>query len=162
MIINQLFQTFFEVNFNFFATFSLMNLEYNLTDLSAIAKEIIATVPNKTLLFYGEMGVGKTTLIKEICKQLGVVDNISSPTFSLVNEYQTIDNQSIFHFDFYRITDETEAFDIGIDDYFYDNNWCLIEWPQNIKNLLPLKAIEIHLSLVENEKRNIQIKKHIL
>lgn len=158
MIINQLFQTFFEVNFNFFATFSLMNLEYNLTDLSAIAKEIIATVPNKTLLFYGEMGVGKTTLIKEICKQLGVVDNISSPTFSLVNEYITENHQVIYHFDFYRIDDENEALDIGIDDYFYNNCWCLVEWPENIKNLLPLDAVEIYLSTNKNNTRYIEIK----
>ncbi len=135
-----------------------MNTIYDLTNLPAIALEIITTVSHKTLLFYGEMGVGKTTLIKEICKQLGVLDNISSPTFSLVNEYQTIDNQQIFHFDFYRITVEIEALDMGIEDYFYNNNWCLVEWPQNIKNLLPLEAIEIHLSITENGNRNIQLK----
>lgn len=151
------FQTFLNVNFKFFVIFSLMKTSYTLQDLPSIAKEIIATVSNKTLLFYGEMGVGKTTLIKEICLQLGVLDNISSPTFSLVNEYQTAKNESIYHFDFYRITDETEALDIGIDDYFYNGNWCLIEWPQNIKNLLPLDAVEIHLSLNDDDKRIIQL-----
>ncbi|PQJ74528.1 tRNA (adenosine(37)-N6)-threonylcarbamoyltransferase complex ATPase subunit type 1 TsaE [Polaribacter gangjinensis] len=135
-----------------------MNRDYDLSDLTAIATKIIATVPKKTLLFYGEMGVGKTTLIKEICLQLGVVDNISSPTFSLVNEYQTTNNERVYHFDFYRIIDETEALDIGIDDYFYNNDWCLIEWPQNIKNLLPLNAVEIQLSMAANGKRNILIK----
>lgn len=135
-----------------------MNTNYSLLEIPQIASQIIASTSNKMLLFYGEMGVGKTTLIKEICKQLGVLDNISSPTFSLVNEYKTDKNKTVFHFDFYRINDENEALDIGIEDYFYDNHWCLIEWPQNIKNLLPLEAIEIHLSIFEDGKRNIHIK----
>ena len=135
-----------------------MNKNYSLEDLSEIAKELIASAKNKTLLFYGQMGVGKTTLIKEICKALKVQDNISSPTFSLVNEYQTIDNAKVFHFDFYRITDEEEALDMGIEDYLYNNDWCLIEWPENIENLLPLDAVEIHLSILDDNKRNIQLK----
>ena len=135
-----------------------MDKSYSLENLSEIATGVIASVKNKTLLFYGEMGVGKTTLIKEICKQLGVLDNISSPTFSLVNEYQTKNNESIFHFDFYRIEEEEEALDMGIDDYFYNNNWCLIEWPENVENLLPLEAVEIHLSVLEDGQRNIQLK----
>lgn len=152
------FQRIFNITIIFFVIFNLMNRDYDLTDIPTIAAQIIATVTEKTLLFYGEMGVGKTTLIKEICSQLGVSDNISSPTFSLVNEYQTIKNEQVYHFDFYRITDETEALDIGIDDYFYNNDWCLIEWPQNIKNLLPLNAIEIHISMELYGKRNILIK----
>jgi len=113
---------------------------------------------NKTLLFYGEMGVGKTTLIKEICKELKVQDSISSPTFSLVNEYQTSTNEKVFHFDFYRITDQEEALDMGIEEYFYNNDWCLIEWPENIENLLPLEAVEILLTILDNRERNIQLK----
>jgi tRNA threonylcarbamoyladenosine biosynthesis protein TsaE len=135
-----------------------MNKNYSLENLNKIAKEIISIVENKTLLFYGHMGVGKTTLIKELCKELGVLDNISSPTFSLVNEYQSSKKDKIFHFDFYRITDEEEALDMGIEDYFYGNNWCLIEWPENIENLLPLDAVEIHLTILDEGKRNIQIK----
>lgn len=134
-----------------------MNTNYSLTELPKIAKEIIASAKNKTLLFYGEMGVGKTTLIKEICKQLGVLDTISSPTFSLVNEYQTTTNEKVYHFDFYRIEDEEEALDMGIDDYFYNNEWCLIEWPENIENLLPLDAVKIELNMLENGQRNIQL-----
>jgi len=103
------------------------------------------------------MGVGKTSLIKEICKQLGVLDTISSPTFSLVNEYQTKSNEKVYHFDFYRIEDEEEALDMGIDDYFYNNEWCLIEWPENIENLLPLDAVRIQLTILENGQRNIQL-----
>jgi tRNA threonylcarbamoyladenosine biosynthesis protein TsaE len=135
-----------------------MDTNYSLQDLSLIASEIISSAKNKIFLFYGEMGVGKTTLIKEICKELKVQDSISSPTFSLVNEYQTSTNEKVFHFDFYRITDQEEALDIGIEEYFYNNDWCLIEWPENIENLLPLDAVEIHLTSAENEMRNIQLK----
>ena len=135
-----------------------MNKNYTLEDLSEVAGEIISSVKNKTLLFYGQMGVGKTTLIKEICKQLGVLDNISSPTFSLVNEYQTTNSEKVFHFDFYKITDEEEALDMGIEEYLDNNDWCLIEWPENIENLLPLEAVQIYLTILNNEQRNIQLK----
>lgn len=135
-----------------------MNTNYSLENLSEIASEIIASAENKTLLFFGEMGVGKTTLIKEICKKLGVLDSISSPTFSLVNEYETSKEEKVFHFDFYRITDEEEALDMGIEEYFDNNDWCLIEWPKNIENLLPLDAVQIHLSILNDGKRNIQLK----
>jgi tRNA threonylcarbamoyladenosine biosynthesis protein TsaE len=135
-----------------------MNKKYSLQNLSSIAAEIISSVKNKTLLFYGEMGVGKTTLIKEICQQLGILDNISSPTFSLVNEYQTSKEEKVFHFDFYRIEEEEEALDIGIEEYFDSDAWCLVEWPENIENLLPLDAVQIHLSISDDEQRNIQLK----
>lgn len=135
-----------------------MNKNYSLESLSEIASEIIASAKNKTVLFYGEMGVGKTTLIKEICMQLKVVDTVSSPTFSLVNEYKTSKETSVFHFDFYRIIKEEEALDIGIEEYLYDKNWCLIEWPQNVENLLPLESVQIHLSILDNGKRNVQLK----
>jgi tRNA threonylcarbamoyladenosine biosynthesis protein TsaE len=135
-----------------------MNTTYSLKNLPDVAIAIIAAAKNKTLLFYGEMGVGKTTLIKEICKKLEVVDKISSPTFSLVNEYQTSKEETVYHFDFYRITKEEEAFDIGIEEYLYNNDWCLIEWPQNVENLLPLDAVKIHLSILENGQRSLQIK----
>jgi tRNA threonylcarbamoyladenosine biosynthesis protein TsaE len=135
-----------------------MNTNYSLKNLPEIASAIIASAKSKTLLFFGEMGAGKTTLIKEICKQLDVVDSISSPTFSLVNEYQTSKEVAVFHFDFYRITDEKEAFDMGIEEYLYNNDWCLIEWPQNVENLLPLEAVKLHLSILENGQRNLQLK----
>ena len=135
-----------------------MNKNYSLENLSEVATELISSAKNKTLLFYGQMGVGKTTLIKEICKQLGVLDTISSPTFSLVNEYETSKIEKVYHFDFYRIAQEEEALDIGIEEYFDNNDWCLIEWPENIENLLPLNAVEIHLSILKDQNRNIQIK----
>lgn len=135
-----------------------MNTNYSISELNTVAKKILATVKNKSLLFYGEMGVGKTTLIKELCRELGIEDVASSPTFSLVNEYHTSKNEIVYHFDFYRIEDENEAYDIGIEDYFYSGAWCLIEWPQNIENLLPLESTEIHISVLDNGQRNIQLK----
>jgi tRNA threonylcarbamoyladenosine biosynthesis protein TsaE len=107
------------------------------------------------------MGVGKTTLIKELCKELGTEDVTSSPTFSIVNEYHTTDGQIVYHFDFYRIEDENEAYDIGIEDYFYSDAWCLIEWPENIQNLVPLKSTEVRLTQLEDGRRNIQLKQSL-
>ncbi len=135
-----------------------MNKTYTLEELSAVAKEIISSVNAKTLLFYGEMGTGKTTLIKEIVKQLGVQDVAHSPTFSLVNEYLSQKGETIYHFDFYRIEQEEEAYDIGIEEYFYGNNWCLIEWPEKVENLLPLESVVIRLTLNSDHTRTIQIK----
>lgn len=130
---------------------------YTLNDLASIAEEVIAKAKYKTLLFRGEMGVGKTTLIKEICNVLEVQDRVSSPTFSLVNEYHTATNAIVYHFDFYRITQEEEALDMGIEEYLYQNDWCLIEWPENIENLLPLEAVQIHITILENGQRTIQL-----
>jgi len=131
---------------------------YSLEQLAEISKEIIKLSNHKILLFYGEMGVGKTTLIKEIVKQLGVADTVSSPTFSLVNEYLTTQNKKVFHFDFYRIDTEEEALDIGIEEYFYSNNWCLIEWPNKVENLLPLKSVTISITTNSNQQRTIELK----
>ena len=130
---------------------------YTLLEVDQIAREIIELISGKVVLFYGQMGVGKTTLIKEICKSLHTEDIISSPTFSLVNEYRTQNDEPIYHFDFYRIESEEEALDIGVEDYFYSGDWCLIEWPNNIQNLLPLDAVEIHLSHAAEGKRSIQL-----
>ncbi len=133
-----------------------MEQTYTLPDLPKIAEQVLLAVPNKTLLFYGEIAVGKTTLIKEIVKQLGVKDTISSPTFSIVNEYE-IEDDKIYHFDFYRIEDEEEILDIGIEEYFYSNHWILIEWPEKIKNLLPAKKTNIKLNKNKNGSRTINL-----
>jgi tRNA threonylcarbamoyladenosine biosynthesis protein TsaE len=102
------------------------------------------------------MGVGKTTLIKEIAKQLGYKDIVSSPTYSLVNEYEGMD-QKIYHFDFYRIKDETEALDMGLEDYLYTNNWNLIEWPEKIKNLLPKNADQLYILNNQDGTRTLKL-----
>ena len=134
-----------------------MNKTYSLENIQEIAKELISTVKSRYLLFYGEMGTGKTTLIKEMVKQLGVQDVSHSPTFSLVNEYLSQKGETIYHFDFYRIEKEEEAYDIGIEEYFYGNNWCLIEWPEKVENLLPLESVVIRLTLNPDHTRTIQI-----
>ena len=101
------------------------------------------------------MGVGKTTLIKSLAKKLGVIDATSSPTFSLVNEYQISNNQYIYHFDVYRLKNEIEAMDMGIDEYLYSGNWCFIEWPENIPSLIPEEHSTITIELLPEGKRRL-------
>ena len=132
--------------------------EYTLKEVPETAKDLLKTVSGKILLFYGEMGSGKTTLIKELVKQMGVEDVASSPTFALVNEYHSKGGVIIYHFDFYRIEEEEEAYDMGIEEYLYSENWCLIEWPEKVENLLPLESVEIHLSIKDKDTRTIEIK----
>lgn len=131
---------------------------YSLSDIKSIAKQLVMGFNTpKTILFYGEMGVGKTTLIKEIALILGVTEATTSPTFSLVNEYKG-KTDKVFHFDFYRIEDEMEVYDIGIEDYFYQNAWCLVEWPEKIPNLIPEDAITVELTKDQNGDRILEIK----
>ena len=130
-----------------------MNVTFSLDQLEEVAQKIISNKPKKVILFHGEMGVGKTTLIKQLCKTLGVTGATSSPTFSLVNEYEANDNQLVYHFDFYRLNDEVEALDMGIDDYLYSGNWCFIEWAEKIPNLIPKTHSVISISLLADGKR---------
>lgn len=135
-----------------------MNIVFSLDQLGEVAQKIIEQNPNKVILFHGEMGVGKTTLIKQLCKCLGVTDATSSPTFSLVNEYQTKDNQLVYHFDFYRLNHETEALDMGVDDYLYSGNWCFIEWAEKIPNLIPESHSVITIELLPDGKRALELR----
>ncbi|MDA9783001.1 tRNA (adenosine(37)-N6)-threonylcarbamoyltransferase complex ATPase subunit type 1 TsaE [Vicingaceae bacterium] len=117
-------------------------------ELETVSRAIIGSIKEYQIIaFRGDLGAGKTTLIKNMCNLLGVEDNVSSPTFSIVNEYESDDEREVFHFDFYRLESEEEAFDIGVEDYFYGGNLCLIEWPSKIENLLPEKRLEIHISI---------------
>ena len=134
-----------------------MEIVFTLDELELVAQKVIAQQTSKVILFHGEMGVGKTTLIKQLCKTLGVSSATSSPTFSLVNEYETIDNQVVYHFDFYRLKNEMEALDMGADDYFYSGNWCFIEWAEKIPNLIPDEHTVITIKLVENGKRHLTL-----
>ncbi len=122
-------------------------------ELIAIANKLVLKIKEPVILFKGEMGVGKTTFIKAICAALEVDDNITSPTFSIVNEYSS-SKENIYHFDFYRLEDEEEAYDFGYEDYFFSGQICLVEWPEKIRNLIPPKfglvTIEEH-----DEKRSI-------
>jgi len=120
-----------------------------LIDILEINKPINETT---CLAFYGEMGAGKTTIIKEICKSLHVGDITSSPSFSLINEYLTSEGRRIYHFDFYRINKKEEAFDLGYEEYFYGGNLCLIEWPEKIESLLPLPHFKVEIKIVDNKR----------
>ncbi|CAD0008961.1 MULTISPECIES: tRNA (adenosine(37)-N6)-threonylcarbamoyltransferase complex ATPase subunit type 1 TsaE [Flavobacterium] len=134
-----------------------MNIVFSLDQIQEVAEKIIAQNPKKIILFNGEMGVGKTTLIKQLCKTLGVEDATSSPTFSLVNEYYTSNNQTVYHFDFYRLNKETEALDMGVDDYLYSGNWCFIEWSEKIANLIPEEHSAVTIELQADGKRNLEL-----
>lgn len=134
-----------------------MELTYTQIEISKVAEQILATTASKILLFYGDMGVGKTTLIKELVKQLGVDEISSSPSFSIVNEYHTSQNV-IYHFDFYRIKDAVEAYDIGVEDYFYSGHYIFIEWPEKIDKLLPNNTDNIYITKNNNGSRTLKLK----
>jgi tRNA threonylcarbamoyladenosine biosynthesis protein TsaE len=133
-----------------------MELTYTQIEISKVAEQILASTASKILLFYGDMGVGKTTLIKEIVKQLGVDEISSSPSFSIVNEYHTPQN-IIYHFDFYRIEGISEAYDIGVEDYLYSGNYNLIEWPEKIDKLLPDNTDNIYITKNKNGSRTLKL-----
>lgn len=133
-----------------------MTLVYNLNELETVAKQIATCIKHDSLLFYGEMGAGKTTLIKALCEFYQIDDIISSPTFSLVNEYQGA-NKHIYHFDFYRIEDESEAYDIGFEDYLDSKHLKFIEWPEKIPNLLPKYHHKINITVVDENTRKLTI-----
>lgn len=127
-----------------------------LKDLPLIADKVLLKASHKTLLFYGEMGSGKTTLIKELAKKIGVTEELSSPTFSIVNEYKIKDDK-LFHMDCYRLETEEEALDIGIEDYLDSGHWNLIEWPEKIANLLPEANTKIELVTNTNGSRTLNL-----
>ncbi len=134
-----------------------MEITFSLNEIQDVAQKIIAENPQKVILFHGQMGAGKTTLIKALAKELGVNDATSSPTFSLVNEYKTFNDNLLYHFDVYRLKTESEALDFGIDEYLYSGNWCFIEWPEKIPNLLPDKYSEITIAITSDGKRNLSM-----
>lgn len=136
-----------------------MNLQLNnLSDIDSVAHKFVEGIGNrKVFAFYGGMGVGKTTFIKAICKAMGVTETITSPTFSLVNEYKTNNKKSIYHFDFYRIKNIEEAYDFGYEDYFYSGDVCFIEWPELVETLLPANVVKVKITVDEKGQRLISI-----
>lgn len=131
----------------------------NIDELENAAINILSEFPDdRIFLLYGQMGSGKTTFINALCTQLGVRDHTSSPTFSIVNEYDST-NGSLYHFDFYRLKNESEALDMGYEEYFYSNNYCFVEWPEKIPNLLPLNTISISIETIDNHQRIIKAEK---
>jgi len=136
---------------------SNLNADYSLNELHSVAKQLIKSLESKTILLYGDMGIGKTTLIKELVKALGSTDEVSSPTYSIVNEYELV-NDKIYHFDLYRIKNIDEAYNFGIEDYLDSNHWIIIEWPELIEELIADNFDSVILTLNENNTRKIIIK----
>jgi len=132
-----------------------------LPELKEVARDIVSRLEEFNIwLFHGEMGAGKTTLIKEICREAGVAEAISSPTFSIINEYQAHNSTKIFHFDFYRIKLEIEAVDIGTEEYFYSGYPCFVEWPEKIPSLMPDRFAEVSIEVETYTQRTIAIALH--
>jgi tRNA threonylcarbamoyladenosine biosynthesis protein TsaE len=136
-----------------------LDITYSLDDVDAIAKKIIEAVDSKIIVLHGDMGVGKTTLVKSIANALGSKDAVSSPTFSIVNEYEISDGL-LYHFDLYRIDNLEDAFNFGIEDYLYSEHWMVIEWPELIIPLLNDSYTSIYLSINTEKLRKITLKKH--
>jgi tRNA threonylcarbamoyladenosine biosynthesis protein TsaE len=132
-----------------------------LPELGEVANEIAGKSTDIPVwLFIGEMGAGKTTLIKALGRALGVVDTMGSPTFSIVNEYETDQKGTIYHFDFYRIKNESEAYNIGVDEYFYSGHPCFVEWPDKIPSLIPDRYGKVEIQAENNTHRTIVISVH--
>ena len=127
-------------------------------DMGAAAREFLDAIGDSTVIaFQGHLGAGKTTFIKALCEQLGVEDNVCSPTFTIINEYRTRSGENIFHFDFYRVEKLQEALDLGLDEYFYSGCLCLMEWPERIEQLLPEETLPVKIEPIDSETRSLKI-----
>ena len=138
----------------------MINREYNISSLeslSSVTKDVLRLSNNRIFALYGKMGVGKTTLVKSFCNHLNVVDSISSPTFSIVNEYMTVNAEKVFHFDFYRLNNVKELDSIGVETYFNSGCYCFIEWPELIEPFLSMNYHIIQLSNSQNYRELVLI-----
>jgi tRNA threonylcarbamoyladenosine biosynthesis protein TsaE len=130
----------------------------NIEDIASAARKFVDEMgENCVFAFYGKMGAGKTTFIKAICEALGVKDVVTSPTFALVNEYADAEGQPVYHFDFYRIKNLREAYDMGCEEYFYSGYPCFIEWPELVEELLPDDTVRVNIEVLEDESRNVTL-----
>lgn len=130
----------------------------NLSEIENVAQQILSFAEDKRIFcFEGNLGAGKTTLIQAICNQLGVEEDMSSPTYSIVNEYKTKNGDVIYHMDLYRLKSLEEVLDTGIEDYFYENNYCFIEWPEVAKQILPDEIIQILIEKISENQRKLSI-----
>lgn len=130
----------------------------NKREISTAARKFLSLIPGRRIFaFYGAMGAGKTTIIKSICREMGAVDTVTSPTFTLVNEYKTTSGESIFHIDLYRIRKPEEVYDFGIEEYFASGSYCFIEWPELAEEALPGETTRVRITVGENERRIVEI-----
>jgi tRNA threonylcarbamoyladenosine biosynthesis protein TsaE len=126
--------------------------------LHVAARQLIErSAESRIFAFYGSMGAGKTTIIKAVCETLGAIDIVSSPTFTLVNEYKTCSGESIFHIDFYRIKKQEEVYDFGVEEYLTGDSYCFMEWPELIEDLLPEETVKVKITVDENEQRILSV-----
>lgn len=133
-----------------------MEITYSLSEIDAVAQQILPLLSSKVVVFEGSMGMGKTTLIKSLVKALAIDDVTGSPTFGLVNHYESDDN-IVYHFDFYRIEHEEEAFDIGFEEYLYSGAWCFIEWAERVSSYLSERYTTIEIQWIDTDKRKLKI-----
>jgi tRNA threonylcarbamoyladenosine biosynthesis protein TsaE len=128
----------------------------SLREIERAAAEFLEMIGNnKIIALYGSMGAGKTTFTKALCKVMGVVDGVNSPTFSIINEYRNLEGTPVYHFDFYRIESLSDAFDIGYEEYVYSGELCIIEWPEKIEQILPDETLKVQISVLDDESREI-------
>jgi tRNA threonylcarbamoyladenosine biosynthesis protein TsaE len=137
-----------------------VEIRYHITEIESVAQQVLEALTTKIILLNGSMGVGKTTFVKALVKILGSDDSVSSPTFSIVNEYE-LPNDVLYHFDLYRIKDQEEAMQIGIEDYLSSNHWIVVEWPEKISNLLEANVDVIELILNNDYSRTLKLNKTI-
>ncbi len=132
----------------------------SLENINAVAAEFLAKYKEERVIaFYGPMGVGKTTFVKALCENIEVEDTVNSPSFAIVNEYHTPQEEIVYHFDFYRLKEEEEAYDMGYEDYLYSGHYCMIEWPEKIASLLPKGRLELRLEELEDGRRKLIVDK---
>jgi tRNA threonylcarbamoyladenosine biosynthesis protein TsaE len=133
-----------------------MEVSFKLNEIKEVAKKIVATTANhKVFAVHGEMGTGKTTFIHAFCEVMGVTDNISSPTFSIINQYKSNDGRVIYHMDLYRLKDEAEAISSGVEDCLFSGNTCLVEWPEITPGIFPGDAVHLYITVIDSETRKI-------
>jgi tRNA threonylcarbamoyladenosine biosynthesis protein TsaE len=131
-------------------------------DIEKVACDFLSLLnKQKVVAFYGSMGVGKTTFIKSLCRAMGVSGHITSPSFALVNEYEGKEGETIFHFDFYRLKNVDEVFDMGYEDYFFSDNYCFIEWPEKVAEVLPDDRLDVHMVENEDGSRTLKVSRFL-
>ncbi|MHC5202322.1 tRNA (adenosine(37)-N6)-threonylcarbamoyltransferase complex ATPase subunit type 1 TsaE [Myroides sp. LJL119] len=135
-----------------------MEVIFSLDQIQQVAQEVLKNAEHKIILFQAPMGSGKTTLIKQLAKELNIIDLTSSPTFSIVNQYQSKDNKNtVYHFDLYRIEDEEQAYDMGMEEYLDSGDYCFIEWPENTPNIIPLEHTLVQIEILPDSKRKLNL-----